>query len=85
MKEGTLWCKVMPIANMLMTYIAGLEELLSKLNELPEVIEANRLYFGTYDIIMKVEADTIEWLNKAIGSDIKRIGWHYIYGDINQK
>jgi len=47
----------MPIAYLLITCNAGLdEEVLSKLNELPEVVEANRVSFGPYDIIVKVEA-----------------------------
>lgn len=50
-----------------------LEEVLDKLDELPGVIEAESLYFGPYDIIIRVEADTIEDLNRALGTDLKRI------------
>jgi DNA-binding Lrp family transcriptional regulator len=46
---------------------------LGKLGELPQVIEADSLYFGPYDIIVRVEADTIEDLNTALGTDLKRI------------
>ncbi|HET7148421.1 MAG TPA: Lrp/AsnC ligand binding domain-containing protein [Candidatus Nitrosopolaris sp.] len=64
----------MPIAYLLITCNAGLdEEVLSKLTELSEVAEANRISFGPYDIIVKVEADTIERFNQIIGFDIKRI------------
>lgn len=64
----------MPVAYLLITCNAGLdEEVLSKLNELPEVVEANRVSFGPYDIIVKVEADTIERFNQTVGFDIKRI------------
>ena len=64
----------MPLAYLLITSNAGSdEEVLSKLNELPEVIEAERVYLGPYDIIVKVEADRIERFNKALGTDIKRM------------
>ena len=64
----------MPLAYLLITCNAGSnEEVLKKLNALPEVIEAERVYLGPYDIIVKVEADTIERFNKALGSDIKRM------------
>ena len=69
-----LWYKDMPVAYLLITCNAGLdEEVLRKLNELPEVVEANRVSFGPYDIIVKVEADTIERFNQTVGFDIKRI------------
>lgn len=50
------------------------EEVLRRLNELSEVVEADRVYLAPYDIIVKVEADTIERFNKALASDMKRIG-----------
>jgi DNA-binding Lrp family transcriptional regulator len=68
-----LWYKDMPVAYLLITCNAGLdEEVLSKLNELPDVVEANRVSFGPYDIIVKVDADTIERFNQTVGG-IKRI------------
>ena len=39
-----------------------------------EVAEADRVYLGPYDIIVKVETNTIERFNKALVSDIKSIG-----------
>jgi len=64
----------MPIAYVLITCSSGfLEEVLDKLGELPQIIEADSLYFGPYDIIVRVEADTIEDLNTALGTDLKRI------------
>ena len=64
----------MPIAYVLITCNTGfLEEVLDKLDRLPEVVEADSLYFGPYDIIVRVEADTIEDLNRTLGTDLKRI------------
>lgn len=64
----------MPIAYLLITCNAAYrEDVLSKLNELAEVTEANGVYFGPYDIIVKVETNTMERFNKVVGSDIKRI------------
>lgn len=64
----------MPQAYLLITCNVGSnEEVLKKLNALPEVIEAERVYLGPYDIIVKVEADTIERFNRALGTDIKRM------------
>jgi DNA-binding Lrp family transcriptional regulator len=65
----------MPVAFLLITCNAGMhEQVLRRLNELSEVAEADRVYLGPYDIIVKVEADTIERFNKALVSDIKSIG-----------
>lgn len=64
----------MPIAYVLITCNTGfLEEVLAKLGELSEVVEADSLYFGPYDIIARVEAGTIEDLNRALGTDLKKI------------
>jgi DNA-binding Lrp family transcriptional regulator len=65
----------MPVAFLLITCNAGMhEQVLRRLNELSEVAEADRVYLGPYDIIVKVETDTIERFNKALLSDIKSIG-----------
>ncbi|HYA83367.1 MAG TPA: Lrp/AsnC ligand binding domain-containing protein [Candidatus Bathyarchaeia archaeon] len=65
----------MPVAFLLITCNAGMhEQVLRRLNELSEVAEADRVYLGPYDIIVKVETDTIERFNKALGTDIKSIG-----------
>jgi DNA-binding Lrp family transcriptional regulator len=65
----------MPVAFLLITCNAGMhEQVLRRLNELSEVAEADRVYLGPYDIIVKVETDTIERFNKALVSDIKNIG-----------
>ncbi|MFY9796446.1 MAG: Lrp/AsnC ligand binding domain-containing protein [Candidatus Nitrosopolaris sp.] len=65
----------MPVAYLLITCNAGMnEEVLRRFNELSEVAEADRVYLGPYDIIVKVEADTIERFNKALASDIQSIG-----------
>lgn len=64
----------MPIAYVLITCNTGfLEEVLAKLEELSEVVEADSLYFGPYDIIVRVEAGTIEDLNRALGTELKKI------------
>ena len=64
----------MPIAYVLITCNTGfLEEVLVKLKELSEVVEADSLYFGPYDIIVRVEAGTIEDLNRALGTELKKI------------
>lgn len=65
----------MPVAYLLITCNAGMnEEVLRRLNELSEVAEADGVILGPYDIIAKVDADTIERFNKALASDIKSIG-----------
>jgi len=65
----------MPVAFLLITCNAGMhEQVLRRLNEMSEVAEAERVYLGPYDIIVKVETDTIERFNKALVSDIKSIG-----------
>jgi DNA-binding Lrp family transcriptional regulator len=65
----------MPVAFLLITCNAGMhEQVLRRLNEMSEVAEAERVYLGPYDIIVKVETDTIERFNKALVSDIKTIG-----------
>ena len=65
----------MPVAFLLITCNAGMhEQVLRRLNEMSEVTEAERVYLGPYDIIVKVETDTIERFNKALVSDIKSIG-----------
>jgi DNA-binding Lrp family transcriptional regulator len=64
----------MPVAFLLITCNAGMhEQVLRRLNELSEVAEADRVYLGPYDIIVKVETDTIERFNKALVSNIKSI------------
>ncbi len=64
----------MPIAYVLITCNTGfIEEVLDKLEELSEVVEANSLYFGPYDIIVRIEAGTVEDLNRALGNDLKKI------------
>jgi DNA-binding Lrp family transcriptional regulator len=65
----------MPVAFLLITCNAGMhEQVLRRLNEMSEVAEAERVYLGPYDIIVKVETDTVERFNKALVSDIKSIG-----------
>jgi DNA-binding Lrp family transcriptional regulator len=64
----------MPVAFLLITCNAGMhEQVLRRLNELSEVAEADRVYLGPYDIIVKVQTDTIERFNKALVSNIKSI------------
>jgi hypothetical protein len=46
---------------------------MNRLNELSEVAEADRVYLGPYDIVVKVQTDTIERFNKTLVSDIKSI------------
>jgi len=65
----------MPVAFLLITCNAGMhDQVLRRLNEMSEVAEAERVYLGPYDIIVKVETDTVERFNKALVSDIKSIG-----------
>jgi DNA-binding Lrp family transcriptional regulator len=64
----------MPVAFLLITCNAGMhEQVLRRLNELSEVAEADRVYLGPYDIVVKVQTDTIEHFNKTLVSDIKSI------------
>jgi DNA-binding Lrp family transcriptional regulator len=48
------------------------EEIIKGLNELPESIEVYQAY-GSYDLIAKISADTIDKLKEAITWHIRRI------------
>jgi DNA-binding Lrp family transcriptional regulator len=48
------------------------EEIIKELNELPESIEVYQAY-GSYDLIAKISADTIDKLKEAITWHIRRI------------
>ena len=48
------------------------EEIIKQLNELPESIEVYQAY-GSYDLIAKISADTVDKLKEAITWHIRRI------------
>ena len=48
------------------------EEIIKELKELPESIEVYQAY-GSYDLIAKISADTIDKLKEAITWHIRRI------------
>ena len=45
---------------------------MNRVKEIPVVIQAYRVY-GAYDIIVRVAAGTVEKLQQALKSDLKRI------------
>jgi DNA-binding Lrp family transcriptional regulator len=63
----------MPSAYVLINCTLGSDkEVISGLREIPVVIQAYQLY-GAYDIIVRVVAGTVEELQQAIKSDIRRL------------
>jgi len=63
----------MPIAYILINSELGSENaILDDLHQISEVKEAYGVY-GSYDLIAKAEADTVECLNKAITLKIRNI------------
>ena len=61
----------MPKAFVFVNVATGSEaEVLSRLRELPEVKEAYSVY-GVYDIVVKVEADSMQRLNEIITSKVR--------------
>jgi DNA-binding Lrp family transcriptional regulator len=63
----------MPIAYvMINTEIGTMEDVLKILKKIPNVKEAHMVY-GVYDIIAKVEADTMEMLKEILSMKIRSI------------
>lgn len=63
----------MPTAYILMNTEVGAEkEVLEKLKEIPEVVEAY-IVFGIYDIVAKVKVDRQENLGEVVTSKLRRI------------
>jgi DNA-binding Lrp family transcriptional regulator len=63
----------MPSAYVLINCTLGSDkEIISRLMEMPLVIQAYRVY-GAYDIIVRVAAGTVEELQQAVKSDIRRL------------
>jgi DNA-binding Lrp family transcriptional regulator len=61
----------MPKAFVFVNVATGSEaEVLRRLRELPEVKEAYSVY-GVYDIVVKVEADSMQRLNEIITSKVR--------------
>ncbi len=54
------------------TEVAAEEEVLEKLKKLPEVKEAHLVY-GIYDLIAKVEADTLEELKEDVTKHLRSL------------
>ena len=48
------------------------EEVLKEIRKLPNVTEVHTVY-GTYDLIVKIEADTLEKIKETIGLGIRKI------------
>ena len=48
------------------------EEVLKEIRKLPNVTEVYTVY-GTYDLIVKIEADTMEKIKETIGLGIRKI------------
>ena len=65
---------IMPKALVLMNAELGHETtLVNELKKTPNVTEVYAVY-GVYDVIIKVEADSMEKLREAIATNLRRIG-----------
>jgi DNA-binding Lrp family transcriptional regulator len=63
----------MPSAFLLINCKLGSDkEVINRVKEIPEVIQVYRVY-GAYDIIVGVAAGTVEKLQQALKSDLKRL------------
>jgi DNA-binding Lrp family transcriptional regulator len=63
----------MPSAYVLINCTLGSDnEIISRLREIPVVIQAYQVY-GAYDIIVRAAARTVEELQQALKSDIRRL------------
>ncbi|MGB7954244.1 MAG: Lrp/AsnC ligand binding domain-containing protein [Candidatus Nitrosopolaris sp.] len=63
----------MPSAYLLINCKLGSDkEVIDRLKEIPVVIQVYRVY-GAYDIIVRVAAGTVEKLQQALKSDLKRL------------
>ena len=63
----------MPVAFVLInTEIASMEEVLESLKDVEGVVEAYSTY-GVYDIIAKVEVETVDRLNEVVTRQIRRL------------
>ncbi|WP_455367733.1 Lrp/AsnC ligand binding domain-containing protein [[Eubacterium] cellulosolvens] len=63
----------MPSAFVLINAEIGSEdELLKELKKIPNVIEAHTVY-GVYDIVVKVESDTMEKLKELVTWKVRRL------------
>lgn len=64
---------IMSIAYVLInTEIGGMEEVLKTLEKIPEVKEAH-MFYGVYDIVAKIETESLVQLKNIISSQIRRI------------
>jgi len=64
----------MPLSFVLINAEVGSEdEVLKELRKLPNVKESYAVY-GVYDIVAKVEAETMDRLKEIVTSDIRRLG-----------
>ena len=52
--------------------IGGEQEVVSQLNQMDEVVEVNIVY-GVYDVIVKLEADSMEVLKDIITSKVRHL------------
>jgi DNA-binding Lrp family transcriptional regulator len=65
--------KIMSIAYVLInTEIGGMEDVLRILEQIPEVKEAH-MFYGVYDIVAKIETESLAQLKNIISSQIRRI------------
>ena len=64
---------VMPLSYVLMNVQTGSEEkVLSEVRKVPNVKECHRVY-GVYDLIAKVEADSMDGLKEIVTWKIRRL------------
>jgi DNA-binding Lrp family transcriptional regulator len=65
---------IVPSANVFISCELGCETaVIDELRTLDQVIEADRVYDPSYDIITKVKADTTDKLKETINRSIRRI------------
>ncbi|BBE41434.1 Transcriptional regulator, AsnC family [Conexivisphaera calida] len=57
---------------MINTEMGKEDEVLKSLNQIPNVVEAYIIY-GVYDVIAKVEADSLEKVKDVISSRVRRL------------
>lgn len=63
----------MPSAFLLINCKLGSDkDVIDRLNKIPEVVEAYRVY-GAYDIIVKVVAGNVDMLQQTLRYDLKRL------------
>ena len=72
MKGGVGWEALRRAYVLIISIVGSEEEALEKVRGIPEVKEAHMIY-GVYDIIARVEAETVQGLKDIVASKIRSI------------